>query len=301
MDGSVTEGNDRFNRIGMPALSDEQFERLRRIGHRLAGLELRERHREFLERRLRRLGADEKLLASWVDAADEGEAAAVQRIIGLLTTKHTGFFRHPLQFDMAAEHLLWAAHRRGRAGAWSAAAATGEEPYSLAMAVLEVFRRDSAPVRILATDIDENALIGARVAEYGDRAVQDLDARRRARFLVARTESRWEIAPCVRDLVEFRALNVVDGCSGFSQPLDVVFCRNVLMYLAEPQRIRVIERIAAVLAHDGLLFIDPTEHLGAAAHLFSPRGAGVYCLRRAAPLPPTGFAAPKCRSAEEDS
>src|SRR5688572_13190523 len=100
MDGSVTEGNHRFNRTGMSVLADGGFERLRRLGHRLAGLELRERHRTLLERRLRRLGADEKLLASWLDAADEGEPAAVQRIIGLLTTKHTGFFRHPLQFDL---------------------------------------------------------------------------------------------------------------------------------------------------------------------------------------------------------
>ena len=283
----------------MSVLSDEDFERLRRLGHRLAGLELRERHRKLLERRLGRHGADGKLLASWVDAADGGEPAAVRRMIDLLTTKHTSFFRHPMQFDMAAEHLLWAAHRRGRAVAWSAAAATGEEPYSLAMAVLEVFRGESAPVRILATDIDEDALARARRAEYGARSVRDLDTRRRARFLVANTESPWEIAPFVRDLVEFHALNVVGGSPGSSQPLDVVFCRNVLMYLAEAERIHVIERIATVLAPDGLLFIDPTEHLGGAAHLFSARGAGVHCLRGTAALPPPRLALKTCRPAEE--
>jgi len=263
----------------MSILSDEQFERLQRLGDLLAGLRLFERHREILERRFRRLGfCDANAIVSCLDAAECGEPAATQRIVGLLTTKHTGFFRHPWHFDIAAEHLLWAAHGRGHAAAWCAAAATGEEPYSLAMALLEVFRVDRPPVAILATDIDDDALAFARRAEYGEAALHELDPVRRARFF-SRAESRWTVTPCVRDRVELRSLNLVDRSWKTDPAFDVIFCRNVLMYLTAPHRLDVLRRMAALLAPGGLLFIDPTEHIGPAAHLFTQKGAGAYSPR----------------------
>jgi chemotaxis methyl-accepting protein methylase len=133
--------------------------------------------------RTRRLGIEE---AGGLDAllggAEEGDAAARRRLIGLLTTGFTGFFRHPWHFDVAAEHALWAAHRRGGARLWSAAAATGEEPYSLAMALVEVFRRDDPPVAILATDVDAQALERASSGEYPAAAVEALGGARRDRL-----------------------------------------------------------------------------------------------------------------------
>src|SRR5207245_9398291 len=93
-----------------------------------------------------------------LDAAEDGDTDARRRLIELLTTNFTGFFRHPWHFHLAAEHALWAVHRRGSARLWSAAAATGEEPDSLAMAVIDVFRRDAPAVTLLATDIGHAAL-----------------------------------------------------------------------------------------------------------------------------------------------
>jgi chemotaxis protein methyltransferase CheR len=143
-------------------LSNQQFSRAKRLALSLAGIELVERHRELLDRRSRRLGVlDSAGMDSLLEAVEGGETAASQRLLCLLTTKFTGFFRHPRQFQVAAEHALRAGHRRGRARLWSAAAATGKEPYSLAMALIEVFRRDDPPATILATDINEEALTDA--------------------------------------------------------------------------------------------------------------------------------------------
>ena len=154
-------------------LTDAQFDRSRRLALRLAGIELCDRHRELLERRSRRLGVrDSAGLDSLLGAVEEGETTARQRFVCLLTTKFTGFFRHPRHFEIAAEHALRAADRRGRARLWSAAAATGEEPYSLAMALIEVFRRDDPPANILATDIDVEALAVAQQGEYGEPALR---------------------------------------------------------------------------------------------------------------------------------
>jgi chemotaxis protein methyltransferase CheR len=272
-------------------LTDAQFDRSRRLALRLAGIELCDRHRELLERRGRRLGVrDSARLDSLLGAAEEGEPAARQQLLSLLTTKFTGFFRHPRHFEIAAEHALLAADRRGRARLWSAAAATGEEPYSLAMALIEEFRRDDPPANILATDVDVEALGVAQQGEYGELALGALDEGRRERFLrMTSVAGRWSMAPAVRRLVEFRELNLASVAWAVEGPLDVILCRNVLMYLETCRRYAVVEQIATLLAPDGLLILDPTEHLGKAGHWFTPGPNGVYSGRHST-FPQNGVA-----------
>jgi len=264
-------------------LTNEQFDRTRRLALRLAGIELFERHRDVLERRICRLGIQDGAgFDVLLNAADAGGTRAGQQLIGLLTTNFTGFFRHPRHFDLAAEHALWAVHRRGTACLWSAAAATGEEPYSLAMAMIEVFQRNDPPVTILATDIDEDALAVARQAEYAEPALSALAAGHRTRFFIQTADTRhWRISQAARDLLEFRVLNLTDLVWPLAGLFDVVFCRNVLMYLDASHRYSVLEGVASVLAPDGVLILDPTEHLGKADHLFAPGTNGVYSSRQA--------------------
>src|SRR5262245_30142005 len=110
-------------------LTAQQFDRTRRLALSLAGIELLERHREFLGRRTKRLGIlDSTSFDALLSAAEIGEPTATQKFLGLLTTKFTGFFRHPRHFDIAAKHALRTLNERGQARLWSAAAATGEEP-----------------------------------------------------------------------------------------------------------------------------------------------------------------------------
>jgi len=264
-------------------LTGEQFERTRQLALRLAGIELLERHREVLGRRSRRLGIhDGAGFEALLNRADDDDPTAIRQFVGLLTTNFSGFFRHPRHFELAAEHALWAVHRRGAARLWSAAAATGEEPYSLAMALIEVFQRHDPPVTILATDIDEDALAIARQGEYAEPALSALATGHRTRFFSQATNARhWRISQTVRDLVEYRELNLADLVWPIAGPFDVVFCRNVLMYLDASHRYAVLERMASVLAPDGMLILDPTEHLGKADHLFAPGTNGVYLGRQA--------------------
>lgn len=259
-------------------LTSGQLERTRRLALRLAGIELFERHREVLDRRLRRLGIPNAAgFDALLDGVDAGDAHAGRQLISLLTTNFTGFFRHPQHFELAAEHALWAVHRRGEARLWSAAAATGEEPYSLAMSLLGIFRRTDPPVTVLATDLDEAALAVAQRGEYGESALEALPAGHRARFFgPAATPRRWRIDAAVRGLVTFSSLNLTEVVWPPAQTFDVVFCRNVLMYLEAGHRYAVLERLASVLAPDGRLILDPSEHLGRAAHLFGSGTNGVY-------------------------
>src|SRR6478609_1123550 len=108
-------------------LTTDQFDRVRSLTTRLTGIELCDRHRELISHRLRRsdLGARAKI-DGLLDAVEQGVERAQAQLIHFVTTGFTGFFRHPWHFDIAAEHALWAAHRRGHARLWCAASATGE-------------------------------------------------------------------------------------------------------------------------------------------------------------------------------
>jgi len=278
-------------------LTSQQFDRTRRLALQLAGIELFERHREVIARRSRRFGvSDHAALDALLGAAEAGDTAATRQLLRLLTTKFTGFFRHPRHFDLAAEQALRVARQRGRARLWSAAAATGEEPYSLAMVLIEAFRQPEPPVDILATDVDAEALAAAHQGEYGELALRTLASARRERFFAENSRSRrWAVASEVRRLVVFRALNLVGPSWSVDGPFDVIFCRNVLMYLETRHRGPVLERLAAMLAPDGLLMLDPAEHPGKAANLFTAGADGVYSLR-GSPFPGRAALVPATRN-----
>lgn len=265
-------------------LTDDQFDRARRLALRLAGIELVERHRELLYRRTCRSGLEAGArLDALLAAAEVGDAAARRRLIGLLTTSFTEFFRHPSHFSVAAEHARLVAQKRGTARLWSAAAATGEEPYSLAMALIEAAQRDDPGGTILATDIDTEALAIAAAGEYSEPALRMLTSDRRQRFFgEVAGAARWRINPAPRRLVEFREVNLTEPIWPVAGPFDVIFSRNVLMYLEVGRRQAVLERLAALLAPDGLLILDPVEHLGKAAPRFTSQTQGVYQLAHCA-------------------
>ncbi len=271
--------------IGM--LTKQQFDRTRRLALNLAGIELFDRHREVLVRRGRRMGVlDSAGLDALLTAAEAGEPAATQRLLCLVTTKFTGFFRNPRHFDLVAKHAFMVAGRGGPVRLWSAAAATGEEPYSLAMAMIEIFQRDDPPVQVLATDLVAEALVVARRGEFGELALRSLEPARRERFFDATpTRGRWVLNPAVRRLVKFQTLNLVDRVWGIEGLFDAIFCRNVLMYLETAHRQAVLERMARLLDPEGLLLLDPAEHLGKAAPLFMPQSEGVYLRRPLSALP----------------
>ena len=265
----------------MTTISTVQFDRARQLALRLAGIELYDRHRKILSRRSQRFGiADPVALEALLDAADGGDEQAGRRLVCLITTNFTGFFRHPHHFSAAAEHALRACRERGQARIWSAAASTGEEPYSIALSLIEAFGRPDPPVTILATDIDEDALDVARRAEYDAKSLSTIDGRARdEHFRPLPEPSRWLVADTVRRLVEFRRVNLIDQDWPDDGPFDVIFSRNVLMYLEAGRRESVTRRLASRLSPGGLLIVDPAEHLGRSGSLFVHRSAGIFSLR----------------------
>lgn len=270
------------------ALTVEELSRVRRLAAEFAGIALGERHHDLLDRRARRLGGRERLMTV-MDAAELGDGPSRQAFIQFLTINHTGFFRHPRHFDIAAEHTLWSVDRRGQARLWCAATSTGEEAYSVAMATIELLDevRDGSeagvlPVEVLATDIDEAVIAEARRGEYRETALAALSPDRRLRFFApSKTAPKTHlVGAAVRRIVRCEMLNLIDAAWPGFGPFDVIFCRNVLMYLTAEHRYSVLEGMTKVIMADGLLFIDPIEYLGPAQHLFETVGHGIYRLRR---------------------
>jgi chemotaxis protein methyltransferase CheR len=145
------------------------------------------------------------------------------------------------------------------------------------MALIEAFDCHAPPVEIIATDLDTEALSAASRAEYPDAALEAMDTARRDRFFrMSDSRGRRRLASSVRNLVAFRVLNLASQDWPLKGPFDVIFCRNVLMYLEARRRCTALENIASFLAPDGLLILDPTEHLGRAGNLFASKGSGVY-------------------------
>ena len=259
-------------------ITNEQFDRVRSLSLSLAGIQLSERHRELLVSRCRRLKIEDPAsLNELLGAAEKGDGPARQRLIGLFTTSHTGFFRNPGHFAIAGDHALRAIHKRGRARLWSAAAATGEEPYSLAIALIDAALRDDPSVTILATDINSQVLEFAKRGEYSEVSLRSLDTGQRARFFSESAGSgNWRISRTAGRLIEFRELNLNSEIWPVDGPFDVVLCRNLLMYLDTHHRHLVLQRMASLIAPDGLLILDPAEHLGKSSHLFGSGSNGVY-------------------------
>ena len=266
-------------------MTSEQFELISHLALELTGIEILDRHRHLLDRKCSWLGIEKRTdLSELLGRANEGDRTACQHLIVLLTTSHTSFYRVPWHFDIAAEQALWAVHKKGHARFWSAAAATGEEPYSLAIALLNIFRRDDPSATILATDINPDSLAFAQRGVYGEPALAALPPSARSHFPDDSTASGpRRVSKAVQRLVTFQALNLNATTWPINGPFDVIFCRNVLMYFKADLRDIAVRRFASLLVPGGLLILDPAEHLGRTGHLFSKGKESIYTLLR--PLP----------------
>ncbi|MFN3525035.1 MAG: CheR family methyltransferase [Paracoccus sp. (in: a-proteobacteria)] len=266
-----------------PELTSSQFGKLAAIIHADSGIVLNDAKKSLLmarlNRRLRTLQlSDYGAYCSYLDGADGPEER--RHLLSAITTNVTAFFREEHHFHaLTAEvlpPLISIARQGGRVRLWSAACSSGEEPYSMAMTLLELFpeagRHD---VLILATDIDPVIVERARAGRFGAEEVKALDERRRQKFFnrqgdvyIARDE--------LRQLIRFAELNLHEAWT-FSGRFDVIFCRNVAIYFDGDARRRLWHRFAALLPPQGELFIGHSERIdGPAGPLFDIAGATRY-------------------------
>jgi chemotaxis methyl-accepting protein methylase len=200
--------------------------------------------------------------------------AELQLLCDLVTVQETWFFREEAQFEALADHL--AGRLAGRAvTVWSAGCANGQEAYSLAMVL------DDSPAacwRVVATDVSTRALERSRAGLYTERELRGLDGTRRERFLRP-VPGGYQVVPELRERVQVRHHNLTtDPPPGM---FEVVFCRNVLIYLREHEVDALLRRLGEHLVPGGLLFLASSDTDGSAAPGFDRvRHGDAFLLRR---------------------
>jgi chemotaxis protein methyltransferase CheR len=268
------------------AFTERDFERIRSLIYGHAGISLSVSKRDMVYSRLaRRLRAvSMSSFAAYLDRVESGDAQECEAFTNALTTNLTAFFRESHHFPLLAQHMARASHSRP-VSIWCSAASTGEEPYSIAMTVVEAFGSFSPPVRILASDVDTNVLATAEAGVYAADRVEKLDPGRLRQFFLRGkgvNADRVRVRDELRSLITFRQVNLLASGWPIRGPLDVIFCRNVMIYFDKKTQLGVLERFAPLLHADGLLFAGHSESFHNATHLFKLRGKTVYGLAKSA-------------------
>lgn len=193
------------------------------------------------------------------------------RLLESLSISVTEFFRDPKVWDHVRHRLLpelLESKHRGRSRmlrGWSAGCASGEEPYSMAMCALDALGDDAARfhVSVLATDVDDAALRRAAAGRYPSSALRHIPAEYQQRFTTMVGEHEIEVSPQVKKLVRWRNYSLFDEAP--MKLVDVVFCRNVMIYLDRAQQDRVLEVFWDALTRGGYLVLGRSERLTPAA------------------------------------
>lgn len=261
--------------------SDKDFRRLQQMIFDYAGISLNSNKKPMaysrLTKRLRQLNLP--TFGEYLDFVESSGDDEHVRFINALTTNLTYFFREPHHFPILVEHLMAMAATDPMV-VWSAACSTGEEPYSIAMAVIEAFATDAPPVRIIASDLDTDALATAARGVYPLEKLESLSPQRLKKFFLkgAGAQAGYaRIRPEVQRLVEFRQTNLHDGPWDIEAPVAAIFCRNVMIYFNKATQTRILARFMPLLRPDGLLFAGHSENFFYnAGDIFRSRGKTVY-------------------------
>ena len=243
-----------------------------------AGIALNEAKEDMVYSRLaRRLRATGKRsFPEYLALIRSGDKAEWEAFVNSLTTNLTDFFREAHHFVILKEFLKT---RKDRPiTIWSSASSTGEEPYSIAITAVEALGQN-APVQVLASDLDTNVLKKAAEGVYPIERLNKLSPERQKQFFLKGSGDNAGMArakPELRAMLKCFPLNLLDPVWSIRQPLDAIFCRNVMIYFDKPTQYAILKKMKPLLKPDGLLFVGHSEALYHATDLFKLRGQTVY-------------------------
>jgi len=259
------------------AFTTADFERVRKLIYGHAGIALSATKQDMVYSRLARRLRETRLksFAEYLALLERGDRNEWEKFVNSLTTNLTSFFREPHHFPILAEHLK-TLQGRSPITIWCSAASTGEEPYSIAMTVVETFNSFNVPVSIVASDLDTSVLATAAKGVYPPDRLERMAPERSSRFFVKGGDGSFTVRPEMRRLVSFQRLHLLEPKWAVRGPLDALFCRNVMIYFDKATQYKILKRFAPLLAENGLLFAGHSESFLHAADLFRSMGKTVY-------------------------
>ena len=258
----------------------QDFNRVKKIIYGRAGISLSPSKQNMVYSRLaRRIRINGFVtFKEYLDSLDSASSDEWEAFTNALTTNLTSFFREQHHFPILEQH---AGRRRnsGKIHLWCSASSTGEEPYSMAISMIQAFKTLTPPVQILATDLDTNVLAKAKAGIYPMERLEKIPKDKlRKYFLKGKGvhEGYAMVRPELRNLITFRQLNLLDNKWPIRGPFDAIFCRNVMIYFDKATQYKILQKFAPLLAPDGLLFAGHSESFQHASDLFRLREKTVY-------------------------
>jgi len=252
-------------------LSEREFELFRHLVKKHIGVSFVHTKKVTLQRklasRINSLGLESYSEYYRYLLQDKEGGWELRRLINTITVDQTAFFRHPKQFELLISvvlpHLATRNNTTKKLRIWSAGCATGQEAYSIAMVVNEMFDH-TWDIRILASDVDTDALKIAYRSIYPKECVQQVPMEYLNRYFTKGTGKNsgfFLVRKALRKKLLFRRLNFVDFGFPFKSPVDIIFCRNVMIYFDTEVKKRLIDNFFHILEQDGFLCLGASESL----------------------------------------
>jgi len=262
-----------------PTLTEQELRRVCEYLYRRTGMVFNETKRYYIERRIseRMAATGSPTFAHYYAYLRANARDEFHQFVNAFTVNETYFYREDYQLKCLTNDLLKerlsTKKVRDPIRIWSAACSTGEEPYSLAMWLLEEWPTvDQHDIEIAGADIDTGALELAREGVFGKRALMRLTPKLIGKYFDALPEERWRIIAHLRDSVSFSAVNIVEPEEMRRHgAFDIIFCRNVLLYFDDASRRIAAENLYDNLLPGGFICLGHTESMNRISPLFDVR------------------------------
>ena len=258
------------------SLTEEQFLRVSDAIYNHCGINLHDGKKTLVRARLakRLRQSDFRNVSDYIDFALSAEGnKEFHSLVDSISTNLTSFFREKVHFDYLKNNFLPQLLSSGKNSilVWSAGCSSGEEPYSLAITLLEATEGyGGGDIKILATDVSREILDRARHGTYDKNRVSPLNPQQRQQYLVPNViegHKVYQVKNNLRSLIRFKYLNLMEQWP-FRGPFDVIFCRNVMIYFDKPTQEKLTNRFYDCLGQGGLLCIGHSESLTGINHKY---------------------------------
>lgn len=250
--------------------TEEDFNYIRKLVYKVSGIQLSDIKQDMVYSRLARRLRTLKLtsFSDYCQFIEDNYDQEITNTINAITTNLTHFFREEHHFDMLKERVipeLMKSQPKGkRMRIWSAGCSTGEEPYSIAISLLETLNNHSQwDARILATDLDSNVVAKCKAGVYDKSRIDPVEPRMAKKWFSDYSENPNQVIvnEKLKEIIAFKGLNLMSDWP-IKEPFDVIFCRNVLIYFDKPTQQKLFSRFYDLLTPGGYLFLGHSEQLG---------------------------------------
>lgn len=280
-----TSSSERSDSVKEFDFTHRDFERVRDLIYKRAGIALADSKQEMvysrLARRLRATGIGS--FVQYLDMLERGsDTNEWEAFTNALTTNLTSFFRESHHFPILADFVKTI---KEPVTVWCSASSTGEEPYSIAMTLCEAYGSLTPPAQIVATDIDTNVLATGANGVYPLERIEKMSTERIKKFFLrgkGTQEGFVRVRPELRKMITFKQLNLLGEGWPISGPFDAIFCRNVMIYFDKPTQSKILSRFVPLMKPHALLFAGHSENFLYVSNALKLKGKTVYELNEAA-------------------